>query len=1037
MKKIISIISVIALLSTMFYLPVMAEDVNVAALNTQVRLSSNVNTNVFAYGFTDVAPSTHIVAEKGNGTHAHSGAYYKTFDADAMAAPMPVNGIYSEAASGGKSCVDFTAYTSIWGKFKALAYDASDRIYFSAYVSNLDGKSHGIGFMPSSGGVVMSPWFNYTFPSNRWTKLDVVYNPNVTYTFTVDGTPYTVNSVGKTIPSNGNLGYAVTSTNNAANAEKIWTPILALGDMTYNADSTYIIKSVKFGETRFYIDGSLEYACTGSYTYSDSGNNFYFYDAVPSRLTLNGIGSTSLSNIKFGKITNFDESTFDFCQPVISGVEGKYAIKGNGIYTKGSINKADITVPDGAVMKVYENAAATVANGYKYTEVAGDTIAIGNLVTIQENANGGDRITYEVKKDSFNEYSYTGTELAASSLGNVTATYVGGVAGKDADDTAVRLLPVATTTDPFIALGYGMSSADLAKYNGYLHISYNLLVDGAKSTTKIKMTSAGGNIVAGNTNATAVTGVLNNNQWNRVDVVLYLEGGKVKGTDNNKTNGTSKMYVNGVLKSEVNTFLGGYHKDGRFCDALRVGFTINADPTQSESMYIDDYKAYCSYSEPVVPDMPEAITGNIGDTVASVAAKGAKVFSDVTFRKQATEDAVLKNGNIILTVEDDTYVYYQVLDNDIKHLYISGGAFESSVRFASDWTNTGIGGKSSDDVSLKLTKHSHESDSNYVNLYPQFTYNRADDAKKYVVIALNLYVPSESKFSSFGIYSQQHTNLATTIAGDYLTRDKWHSVVDVIEYTEEGAKCTMYLDGNVYGETDRLIETKKTKDGEVQQFGGSIFNQIRLSVVTGDLMDTSSFYMDDIIVYETDEAFVPESLTLPDDFGVKYEIVDGDKLYIKDNAQITVAEVKDKIPNAVTIRNGEELSDDAVIAKGDVIRYKEIENYVKELSGYRALVICGDIFGNDNFKMYKYDGSTTVSAGDKVKVRAADGGIVVAAGYDAEGALTGVVSEMTASDGYTEVLVPEGNKVAFMAVDDIASLKPVCGKYEIVFPEAE
>ena len=44
--------------------------------------------------------------------------------------------------------------------------------------------------------------------------------------------------------------------------------------------------------------------------------------------------------------------------------------------------------------------------------------------------------------------------------------------------------------------------------------------------------------------------------------------------------------------------------------------------------------------------------------------------------------------------------------------------------------------------------------------------------------------------------------------------------------------------------------------------------------------------------------------------------------------------------------------------------------------------------------MYKYDGSTAISAGDKVNVRIADGGILVVAGYGADGAMDSVDTDM-------------------------------------------
>ena len=1040
MKRLISIISVIALLCTMFSLPVMAEEAatNVVAKNyTQVHPSNHKNDNAAAYGFTAVADANHVTADKNMGTHANNGTYYNVFEADAFAAPKPVAAIFGEAA--GKMCINFTPFNSIWKAFKAVTYGTNDRMFFSTYVNNLDGKAHDLSLMPSSGGVNMTKPYTVTLPKNMWTKVDVVYDPNVTFTYTVDGVSKTVSTLGKTLPQNGNLGYATSSAGDA-NAETKWTPILALDGSTYDANSTYVISKVQFGEYRLYINGELVHKSSNAASYKAGENNFYFYDVVPSRFVLNKDGALAFSNTKFGVITNFDAATYSINQPAIPSVEGKFTVKGGEIFTaKGSISKADITAPEGTVLKVYsKDSDVTAAGGYKYTEVTEDTLPLGTIVTVQEDKDGGERISYIVSEDKISEKAVDAT--AFTSVGNATAQHVAGVAGKTADDKAAVLMPNGSSADAFFVADYGMTADQIAAFNGYMHLSFNSFMENTDDNVWFRLSSDTGASVAANSGSYTASKIFNSNQWNKVDIIIKLEGGKTS-ADAGKPNGLAKTYVNGRYIGETKTLFGGYVKADRKCTALRIG--INSQDT-ADRLWIDDYKVVYTYGEPEVTVMPEAVTANIGDSVETITAQGARVYADASCKKAVTS-GVLAHGNVIVKEENGMYVYSNIKNDDIKSYMTSSDTIDSRVRYTGDWNTAGIGGKAADDYNYKLVKHAVADDAsdvdkaNYVNFYPQFTYNRGENAKDYVVIGFNLYVPAESLFTDVGIYSQQHSNLGTTVGSDYLARNKWNSLMAVIDYTGEKATTTMYLNGNVYGTADREIGQKavKNNEGEIierQDFGGSIFNQIRLSVRTGSYKDTSVFYMDDIIVFETDEKFVPGKLDLPDTFKAKYDVALGDNIYVAEGEELTVAEIKADFANAVVTRDGAVLEDDAVIAKNDVIFLEEVANYVQGLAGYKALVCGGNTFGSENVRMFKPSGNTTLNAGDKIIARLVSEGVLAVAAYDAEGAMISVDSDMVANANYREFRVPaESGKVSFIGFESIDSLKPVCKNHTVSF----
>ena len=1024
MKRLISIISVIALLCTMFSMPVMAEETNVIeTAYTQVNITNHKNDNAATYGFTQVAGANHVSADKHMGTHAHQNTYYRAFEADAFAAPKPVGAIFGEA--NGKLCMNFTAYGSIWSAYKATTYGANDRIYFSTYVNNLDGKVHELGLMPSSAGVNMTKFYSTTLPKNVWTKVDVVYDPNVTFTYTVNGQSKTVSTVGKTIPQNINLGYAASSAGDA-NAQKKWTPILALDGSTYDANSTYVISKVQFGEYRLYINGEPVHTSTSSATYNATSTNFYFYDALPSRFVFNKDGALAFSNAKFGAIRNFDAATYTVNQPGLTSSDAKYTVMGSKLLTTtGYVTKSSFAAPEGTVVKAYsKDSAVTVAGGYKYTEVTEDTLPVGTIVTVQENKDGGERISYVVTEDKISEKVLDGS--AFTNVGNATVAYADGYAGKVAGDKAAVLIPNGSSADAFFVADYGMTSAQIMAFNGYMHLSFNSFMENTDDKVWLRLSSDTGASVAANTSSYTASKIFNPNQWNKVDIIINLEGGKTA-ADAGKPNGVAKTYVNGKYIGENTTVFGGYATSTRVCTALRIG--INSLDT-ADRLLIDDCKVVYTHGEPVIDEMPEAITANIGDAVDSVTAQGARVYEDAACKKLITR-GTLAHGNVIVKEENGMYAYTNLKSDDIKHYMISSDTFEARARYDGNWNNAGIGGKASDDYSLKLTKRAVGDDAsdadkaNYVNFYPQFIYNRKADAKDYTVIGFNFYVPSESLFRDVGMYSQGHANLGTTISSKYIARDKWNSIITVIDYTGKDAVSTMYLNGNVIGEVNKKLGTKTSTSGEVQQFGGSAFNQIRLSVVTNKYNDASSFYMDDIIVFETDEKFVPGVLTMEDTFKSEYDVVLGDKLYVAEGEELTVAEIKADFANAVVTRAGAVLEDSAVVAKNDVVFLGEVANYVQGLAGYKSVVYAGNTFGTNGIRMYKEDGATTVKPGDKVNVRVANGGVLVVASYDENDVMTAVDTDLTASASYKEITMPSANTVSFIGVDNLDNLKPV------------
>lgn len=1046
MKKIISIISVITLLCTMFYLPVMAETASTNVMSdiwTTVVFSNHTNNNAATYGYTVAAAAGqtnasadgHILASVNMGTHVNKGIYYRNFGADSFAAPKPVATVFGDP--NGKLCVGFTPFGSIWNKFKALTYGANDRMYFSTYVNNLSGNEHELCFMPSSAGVNMTNFYKYTFPKNRWTKLDVVYNPNVTYTYTVttDGATekVTASTLGKVIPqgSNYNSKYPASSAGDEK-ASSRWTPILALSGSTYDANSTYVMEKVQFGEVKIYIDGVCVYTNTNSKSYSATSTDFYFYDSLPSRFVFNKNGALALSNMKFGKITNFDVDTFSTTQPELIDVAGKYSTLGSKIYTSdGILNKSDIIAPQGSVVKVYsKDSDVTLAGEYKYTELTDEVIPEGSIVSVQEDKDGGERISYEVLKTR-KFYEYTNAFDAKLSAGNASVSLVGGLAGKGADDKANQLIPSVSggkvAVDPFMNMPYGMDAEVLRNFTGYIHMSYNMLTQNLYDDyTRIRLTGEQGAIIAASNERTVLSKVLENDKWTKIDIVFDLEGGKAKLTDKNKTNGTYKLYVNGALVDSGNTMLGAYNGSGNLVKSLRLGVQAGNNYNTACKIYFDDFKFYATYvDEPVPTALPQVVTANVGDTVSSVTAQGAKVYTDASYKVQPSDSDVLRNGNVIVVENDGTYAYYDVFADGVKHYMTSSDSCESYVRFAPDWSVSGIGGKAADDYSLKLTKVAGDV-ADYQNMYPQFVYNRGEDAKDYTVIALKLFVPDDATTKDFGIYSQGHQNLGQTISNADISKNKWIEIVDVIDYTGEDVVATMYIDGKVYNEPKREIGKKKVNDVLVD-FGASGYNQIRLSFNTGVPTSTPTIYMDDIMVYETDEEFVPANLLFEDAYSAKADLTDGDKLYV--SADATVADIKAVYPDANVIRDNAQVEDTAALEIGDTVIVAEAENYVMDSVAFKSAVVAGNYTENDGLRFISLDG---VKAGDIVKCRVVAGGVLVVAGYGADGAMASIDTDMTSSASYKSVTVPEANTVSFIAIDGFENLKPVSKNFDIV-----
>ncbi len=1004
LRKAVSLVAVMAIMATMFAAPlgVNAADETNKIIYSSPNLSPNAAVNP-PEGF-NIATAT---GDSSNGTTLIKGTYYK-IGKDLIGGAGDMTVAYASQAAGVDSKVTINS-GAIATNAKNLQsnIDSASRILYETNV-NVNSNISSVALMMPAGGLQITKNIDLTNYQGKWVNLKIYYQPLMTYAYTVDGIQKSFST--SIMREEGYSSYTA----------DFWKTLLSgsAANDTYDSTKTYVLKSAVYGNCEAYINGNLvlnsnyPMPIRQSYSTSTIPTRFVFWAADNAKAK-----TVYYSNIKHSIITNYSSDVQSMSPFTNESKDGKYVSDKNNIYIKEGTKLSDITLNDGYEMAAYTDMTA----GGTYPTVPADGVLAENNAIVVRDSNYQMR-TYSVKPNTaITMYQFDGsTDLGLTK--NVIKSNFNSLSGKTSDDKSYQL-PLGD----FDINGVSTGQTDLAKLNGYVKMSMNVLTAENSENAKFTLKTVWGNSISDPVDASR----LNGGQWNHLDFIISLKGN----TTDDKTNATVKTYINGKQIGQKNgaaspygTYLqnlcGDYYK-GTTCEVIRMA---TSNFSGDKPLYIDDIKI-TMHKLAVYPEtMPTAITAADGDQVATVTAKGARVYTDRTYSTQLT-DGTLKAGNIIVTEQNGLYAYYTVqskyTENDYTLMTITSPLNMGNVKVSLNWSQSGIGGKSIDDYSLKMT-----SDGTAQDGYLTFEYKRATE--NYLVFKFNLLIPStEKNLGRIFIGENSHNAISADIRANDISRDEWHEVTNIKEYPDYSskAKYTTYLDGS------------KLRDGETVTNDLSKGNNRQLRIISWgndkDNPKATEVYIDDFVIYRSNTAptVAPQELTNTFDGDIK--VADGNTMYIPAGATVAQAKaiIKGKYAaapvkaiNGYKVSGNTVLADDATLTDGDIIVYETTDNGVS----------------NAGLKTYSYVTVKSLpSSGiiaEKSSVKATDtatahafttesGYTFVAAEYDKDGNMVQVDYNTNSTISLTTKTA--GNTVKLFLIDGFGNLRPLAENAEI------
>lgn len=332
---------------------------------------------------------------------------------------------------------------------------------------------------------------------------------------------------------------------------------------------------------------------------------------------------------------------------------------------------------EGATVRAYTD------NTYA-SEITGDTALSAGNVVVTEDADGAIRY-YDVTAvseepefvplvvdENFNGKSYGKISSIANTIG--TASFVGGVAGKAADDYSVKAVKTTTSqTDIYLEYQAIPSNAE------YVTVEYNFLPDTNFENGRIG--AKWSNVIGGQFGKT----YFNIGRWNNIKyAITNLEPSKSNLGDSCKAK--VDVYINGVLAKSFTDASLDLSADGKY----QVRFIASAGANDSPmTIYYDDIKINTYKEMPAISmNVPElAIDQNLGiiDNAAKTVlaysvttiddidagAFNAVAYTDATFTN--VNDGELAAGNVIVISHADNNMlfYYDVIEGEKKFDSIS------------------------------------------------------------------------------------------------------------------------------------------------------------------------------------------------------------------------------------------------------------------------------------------------------------------------------------------------------------------------------
>lgn len=633
LRKAVSLVAVMAIMATMFAAPL---GVNAADENIAYTYSGKISP-----GSSNGAPSTFskftgesVTAE--NGTLKTPKEYYYTGKNLYGGAGDMTVGYVSNGSDGGKSVITFN---DLYSDFVKDA-DSNTRIVYEININPIK-QINNITLMMRDAGVSITKSLVTNFDYGKWTNIKIYYNPTVKYKYTK--TTGTTSEI-KEVTTNSLTNFLIANnTSSATNINNYWKGLLG---SEYDENSSYAFNSATYGDCDVYVNGIYKGNISGL---TNSSNPRHVSATIPGRISFNA-ASTALfySNASVKVIKNCTPSASAMSPFTNESKDGKYVSDTNNIYIKEGTSLSDITLNDGYEMAAYTDMTA----GGTYPTVPADgVLANGNTIMVRDK-NTYQMRGYTVKTSAYDTlYSYTGAEdLNGGDTKNFKYE-------KTAEGTYKITETGSGSWKPFVSETASAKEVQLKTFDGYVKVSFKIMPTNADSNSNFYI----GTYQSANISGVVSFDMLNENEWNQIDLILNTTG--------KSTGSPSTLYINNTLTTATTST--AYLNSN--ADSHRVRFVL-ANVTATAPVYMDD----------------------------------------ITVTKE-----YLRPAGFVYT--DD----FKYSDNDFAIVTSFSPANMALVRFDANWKQSGIGGKSSSDRSLQVVKKINTTENaSATNAYLQFNYKK-------------------------------------------------------------------------------------------------------------------------------------------------------------------------------------------------------------------------------------------------------------------------------------------------------------------------
>lgn len=709
-----------------------------------------------------------------------------------------------------------------------------------------------------------------------------------------------------------------------------------------------------------------------------------------------------------------------------------------------------ITVLEGSKLSDFTFANSSDATIKLYTDAtlseeitdADHVLAAGNVITT---ARATDYRKYTIEAVSNGKVvSYDGSKELATTNGVTTTLYADPVAG-DIYKQSYTLSGAntyfcdftwmqATQINAISGTAEQKRAAFLASkewYDKYVHYSLNFMAPEGTGVTNMRLGSNGHGEVSANIPATTLDG-----KWHHLDVII------------DRSAGTSKTYVDGKHIGDKNASLGKFGYNGKaMYTVLRL--IVEAPAGSTFDMYIDDL---------TITDLMS--TAALDQTLSGVSASGTamNVLSGTTVADikaaNPTATVVVQNGTEVVADDAiasvDGYTVFVKTANNANRTYTvtewdgttahaesADGIPTSNIstmRIENEVVTGGLGGEAADNKYSKLTRtfadvrenDNPDDDTLYTNMDANMYFHLTSEFKqkevmsKYLVAEFNVW---NNHADTTRIFIGTNSNSAVSgsaVAGD-LDKDTWNKFVNIIELTpnSEGKYTyTTYLNGRQI-DTGNAGNNFITKNKAFRIIVHTTPNLTKEGDKVPNYSDIkNTIYLDNVRIYE--------SVNLPAIEGYTNEAVNTAAAYAQADSSLVVA-----------TGNASDVSAAMAAATGaDAVVYS---NYTAENGGSAntGAIAEGDVVitkANGIYKLYKVE---AVSA-NGVKMVAFDDGYraianttdtakVIAAAYGTDNAMTDVIyADAVPGWTVTDVVNTEGASVLnAIVVDNFSNIKPL------------